>query len=185
MGKNLPLEPLRGIFIEPPNRSCRLTPYCGLEMQNPTHKLKLAKDMVITFNLKQHNNFSAGNFTRGIYRAPSPLMKLLFDTLLWGWGTKSHQALRSVKIQGHTFELNSKWAKMLPLVILHGIFIEAPSQYRSWHLTHCCGFEVQDLTQVLRSVKGLANSIALNRKTTAGCRMSTSILRYGSYKYFL
>jgi len=160
--RTLPLGPLCGIFIEPPNRSCRLTPYCLLEMQNPTHTLKLAEDMVITFNLKQHNNFSAGNFTRDIYRAPSPILKLLFDTLLSVWGAESHQALKSVKIQGHTFELNSKWAKALPLVILHGIFIEAPSQYRSWHLTHCYGLEVQDLTQALRSVKGLANTIDLN-----------------------
>jgi len=183
--RSLPLGPLRGIFIDPPNRSCRLTPYCGLEMQNPTHTLKLVKDMVINFNLKQHNNFSVGNFMREIFRVPSPILKLLFDILLWVWGAESHQALKSVKIQGHSFELNSKWAKTLPLVILHGIFIEAPSQYRSWHLTHCCGLEVQDLKQALRSVKGLANTIDLNRKITAGCQISTSILRDGPYKYFL
>ena len=48
-----------------------MTPCCGLEMHNLTHTLKLVKDMVITFNLKQHNNFSLG-ILRGIFIEPLP-----------------------------------------------------------------------------------------------------------------
>ena len=64
---------------------------------------------------------------------------------------------KSVQGPGNTFERNPKWARNLPLGMFHGIFIEPfPQQnikYRNWHLTLCCGFEVQKHTQSLKSVK--------------------------------
>jgi hypothetical protein len=54
-----------------------------------------------------------------------------------------------------------------PLAIFHGVLIAPPkkkSKYRSWYLTPCCGLEVQDPTQALKSVKGPGNTFDLNPK---------------------
>jgi hypothetical protein len=67
------------------------------------------------------------------------------------------QALKSVKGQGNTFDLNPKWARTLPSLIYFSwdIYRDPPPQrknlispktnfkYQSWYLTPCCGFEVQ------------------------------------------
>ena len=73
---------------------------------------------------------------------------------------KPTQALTSVKGPCITYDLNPKWARTLPLGIVHGIFIEPPLppqnkfKCQSWYLTPCCGLEVQKPTQPLKSVKG-------------------------------
>ena len=81
---------------------------------------------------------------------------------------KPTQALKSVKDPDNTFDLNLKWARTLPSEILHGIFIKPPHPqiliYRSWHLTPCCGFEVQKSTHALKSVKSIGNTFDLNPK---------------------
>jgi len=41
------------------------------------------------------------------------------------------QAVKSVEGMGNTFKLNPTWARNLPLVILHRIFVETSSQYGS------------------------------------------------------
>jgi len=83
---------------------------------------------------------------------------------------KSTQELKLVKVLGHTFDLNPKWARTLPLGIVHGIFIEPPSlhnlffKYQSWYLTLCCGLEAQKPTQAVKSVKGSGNTFDLDPK---------------------
>jgi hypothetical protein len=39
---------------------------------------------------------------------------------------KSTQALKSAKCPENTFDSNTKWTRILPFGILHGIFIKAP-----------------------------------------------------------
>ena len=78
------------------------------------------------------------------------------------------QALKSVKCTGNIFDLNPKWKELCcPLAILHGIYI-APfpkSKYLGWYLTPCCGLEVQNPIQTLKSVKGPSNGFDLNPKS--------------------
>ena len=79
-------------------------------------------------------------------------------------------ALKSIKGQDNTFDLNPKWARtLLSLIYFSGeINRDLPPQinikYQSWYLTPCCGFEVQNLTQALQSVKGPDNTFDLNPK---------------------
>jgi hypothetical protein len=75
------------------------------------------------------------------------------------------QVLKSVKVPGYIFDLSPKWERTL--TIFHGIFIRSPqknSKYQSWYLTLCCGLEVQNPTQALKSVKGPGNIFDLNPK---------------------
>jgi hypothetical protein len=70
----------------------------------------------------------------------------------------------SVKSLSNIFDLNSKWARTLPLRILQEFFIGAIPQYRSWNFTPCRGHEVQKPTQAFKSAKGPGNTFDLNSK---------------------
>ena len=86
-----------------------------------------------------------------------------FDTLLWAWGAE-FRADASVKGLVHTFHLNPKCSRTLPLCILQDIFIELTTKYRSWNLTSYYGLEVQNFIQAFKSVKEPGNIFDLDRK---------------------
>jgi len=77
------------------------------------------------------------------------------------YGAESHQTLRTVKGLGNTFDLNHKWARILPLGILHEIFIE-PLLYRCCHLILYCELELLNPTQAVKSFEGMGNTFELN-----------------------
>jgi len=62
---------------------------------------------------------------------------------------------------GNTFDLTHKWARILPLGILHEIFIES-LLYRCCHLILYCGLELLNLTQAVKSVEGMGNTFELS-----------------------
>ena len=76
--------------------------------------------------------------------------------------------LSQLKARAMPFTLIPSEKKLCrPLAIFHGVLIAPPqkkSKYRSWYLTPCCGLEVQDPTQALKSVKGPGNTFDLNPK---------------------
>ena len=78
------------------------------------------------------------------------------------------QALKSVKGPGNIFDLNHKWERTLASFGNFSWDIHSPSKtkskYQSWYLTLCCGLEVQNPTQALKSVKGPGNTFDISPK---------------------
>ena len=88
------------------------------------------------------------------------------------------QELKSVKGFGNTFELNLRWERTLPSfdILLWVIYRVPPkSKYQSRYLTPCCGLEVHNATQALKSVKGHGNT---SDKPQVG-------KNFGVFRYFL
>jgi hypothetical protein len=148
-------------------------------VQKPTQALKSVKGPrnIFEWNPKRARTLpSLIYFSWNIYRSPLhnfffQISKLIFDTLLWAWGAETHQALKSVKGPGNTFDLNPKWSSTLPFLIYFSLDIyrdpllhKKKIKYQSWYLTPCCGLEVQKPTQVLQSVKGQRNTFDWNPK---------------------
>ena len=78
-------------------QSWYLTPCCGLEVQKPTHAIKSVKGPGNTFDWSPkwaRTLPSLIYFSWDIYRDPLhkmfQILKLIFDTLLWAWGTETH-----------------------------------------------------------------------------------------------
>jgi hypothetical protein len=78
------------------------------------------------------------------------------------------EALKSVKGLGITFDLHPKWERTLPSFDIFGwVICRVPppkSKYQGWYLTPCCGFEVHNPTQALKSVKSIGNTFDLSPK---------------------
>jgi len=135
----------RNIYITPsPYRSCHLTPYCGLEVYNLTEALKSAKGLGNTFDLNHiWSRTLPLVILQEIFIGPIPQYRSWNLTPCWGLKVQNPtQALKQVKGGGSTFDLNHIWSRYLPLRILQEIFKGSIPQYRSWHLTPCCGLAV-------------------------------------------
>ena len=143
---------------QPQYPSWNLTNCCGFEVQNTT---KALKSVTGPDNTSYLSPLCSRTLPFGIYRryilSPTLISKLKFDTLLWAWDA-------TVKGLAHTFLLNPKSSRTLPLWILQDIFIELTTKYRSWTLTPYYGLEVHNFTQALKSVKGPGNIFDLDRK---------------------
>ena len=75
--------------------------------------------------------------------------------------------LCQLKALAISLTLNPKWERHLPSfdISLWVIYKVPPkSKYQSWYLNPCCGLEVHNLTQELKSVKDLDNTFDLNSK---------------------
>jgi hypothetical protein len=79
-------------------QSWHLTPYCGLQVQKPTQALKSVKSPGNTFDINPKWSRTLPfliYFSWDIYRdtplhKQNQISKLIFDTLLWAWGAKTH-----------------------------------------------------------------------------------------------
>jgi hypothetical protein len=153
-------------------QSWYLTLCCGLEVQNPTQALKSVKGPGNTFDISpkwERTLSSFDNFSWDIYRVPSQKnskYQSWYLTPCCGLEVQNPtQVLKSVKVPGYIFDLSPKWERTL--TIFHGIFIRSPqknSKYQSWYLTLCCGLQMQNTTQALKSVKGPGSAFDLNPK---------------------
>jgi hypothetical protein len=124
--------------------------------------------------------FCMGYSTWGLNQRYWPGLKrfdvkvLQWNAMLWDIPHSKHSNVipsiyRScIKIsikQVNTFVLNPKWARTLPFFgnfswnIYRAIPFTKISKYQSWHLTPCCGFELQNPTQAFKSVKGPGNTL--------------------------
>jgi hypothetical protein len=69
---------------------------------------------------------------------------------------------RIFKSPWNTFDLNPKWERTLPSA---GNFSwDKKYKYQSWYLTSCCGLEVQNPTEALKSVTGPGNTFDIGPK---------------------
>jgi hypothetical protein len=96
-------------------------PCCGLELRITPRHLSQLKTFYL--NTRWARTLpSVGNFSLDISRAPRSqkqiqISKLMFDTLLWAWGAKSHPCTyKTVKDPCNNSELNPKWERTLPSV---------------------------------------------------------------------
>jgi hypothetical protein len=143
-------------------------------MQKPTQTLRSVKGLGTNFDLdpKWARNLPS-EILHGIFRDP-PLTQICFiEVDIWhpvvGLMCRNlPMALKSVKGLDTIFDLSTKWARGLLSDILYGVFVEPPPIlfYRSWHLTPCCGLELQKSTQALKSVRCLGNTFDLISKWT-------------------
>ena len=108
---------------------------------------------------KVAKTFDVGNFT-GDIKADHPLQYRNWH-LRSCYGRKVHtptQEFMSIKGSGKTIDLSPKWTITLHLGILQEMLLEANNinplpLYRSWHLTLCCGLEVQNPIQSQKLAK--------------------------------
>jgi hypothetical protein len=138
-------------------------------VENPTQALKPFKGPGNTFELtpKLERTLPCfGNISWDIHIPPPPNPNIKID--IWhhaeGLRCRITQSLKLVNGLGNTFELNPKWERTLPSFGNFSCDIHSPpskSKYRSWYLTPCCGLEVQNPTQSLKSVKGPGNTFEL------------------------
>ena len=144
-------------------------------MQKPTQVLQSVKEPGNIFDINSKWTRTLPSLiycSWDIYR--DPLHNYFFKYQSWYLTSccglevqKPTLALKSIKGQDNTFDLNPKWARtLLSLIYFSGeINRDLPPQinikYQSWYLTPCCGFEVQNLTQALQSIKGQGNTFDL------------------------
>ena len=150
-------------------------------MHNPTHVLKSVKGLGNTFDLNpkwERTLPSFDNFSWDIYSPPPPKSKYQSWYLTSCCGLEVQnptKALKSFKDSDNTFDINPSVKELCrPSTIFQGIFIGSPtkSKYQRWYLTPCCGLEVHNNTQALKSVKGPSNNFDLSGKEL--CRTSTN-----------
>ena len=76
-------------------------------------------------------------------------------------------ALNSVNGPGNIMEIKPKWERIFSVLwqfFIGYLLVLLKFKYQRWYLKSCCGLEVQNPTQALKSVKDPGNAFDLNPK---------------------